>query len=471
MNQKEKNVYRVVSAVADKHSVTFYLDDGNVIIVKQTDPRLNKILELIIPITMRGRVAVVSLTDFSVYEEFSKKTNGFVKFFSVAKNKITSFFKEPEEVKLPSIKKGENKPILTVKTTSKDIIKEAKQIPAMDNITPDETVIAVIGDTIIPDVEKIYPFISRSLHTNSTKSIENFLKRLVPVMEKRAHSVQDVFRFLENADLPLAEDGSIIAYKILKNYNDESDVFVDCHTGRVIQRVGSKVIVDESLVDPNRSRECSNGIHVARRDYIRDFSGNVCTLIKLAPEDIIAVPHNDPRKVRTTGYHIIGLISNEAYASLKVDKHMTNHKEAQILLANAISGNHPDPIEEVRIHGQMGTHLEIIPLIKDNKKKVNRVLNKADINKAKSLDDEVGAKEETSPKQLNKQVAKERKKIAKEEAKVINATSLYIKWAKSKKNADFTALIDFKKKKKQSWLKLGLDKTQISKIESKIKSK
>lgn len=301
-------------------------------------------------------------------------------------------------------------------------------------------------------------------------------------MDKRKHSVEDVFRFLEKGDLPIADDGCIIAYKLLNKQNN--DTFVDIHTGKVTQRVGSYVIVDESLVDPNRHRDCSNGIHVARRDYLGSFSGNVCTLIKLPPENIIAVPHGDPRKVRTTGYHIIGVISPEGTSALKRNNHMTNSPLDQRLLASAISGKHIARIEEVRITGHLGEGVVVTPLIKSATRTPKA--NKEDISKAKSLDVSV-INDKTSPKELNKKIQEEKKKISKEKAKeatkpskvkpepkkqvpdIINAVNLYQKWQKTNKSSDFNALMEFKRKKKQSWTKLGLNNIQIKNIESMSK--
>ena len=83
---------RVVSAVADKKQAILYLEDGNQLVLKQGDHRLGDLLDYIIPITVRGEVAVVDLQDFSVYAAFEQKTQGATKFFRMAKNKIKGWF-------------------------------------------------------------------------------------------------------------------------------------------------------------------------------------------------------------------------------------------------------------------------------------------------------------------------------------------------------------------------------------------
>ena len=67
---EKPNTIRVVSAVADKKQAILYLEDGNTLIIKQGDHRLGDLLDIIIPITVRGEVAVVNLQDFSIYAAF-----------------------------------------------------------------------------------------------------------------------------------------------------------------------------------------------------------------------------------------------------------------------------------------------------------------------------------------------------------------------------------------------------------------
>ena len=77
----EKQELRIVSAVADKKQAVLYLEDGNTIILKQGDHRLGDLLNVVIPVTTRGEIAVVNLTDFSVYAAFEQKSGGMTKFF------------------------------------------------------------------------------------------------------------------------------------------------------------------------------------------------------------------------------------------------------------------------------------------------------------------------------------------------------------------------------------------------------
>lgn len=230
--------------------------------------------------------------------------------------------------------------------------------------TAHDTIIAVVDGKIIPGMEKIKSQFARAARLGSTTGVENFLRRLGSVIGERKHSVEDLLKFMERADLPIAEDGSIIIYKVLKFKDEANSTYVDCHTKNVPQRVGSKVCMDVSLVDHNRNNECSNGLHVARRGYIGSFSGDVCVMAKLAPEDVIAVPQYDANKMRVCAYHIIFELTEEQYRVLRTNQPITNSEAGKILLGRALAGDHIGITEEVKITGQKGTGLVITPMKK-----------------------------------------------------------------------------------------------------------
>jgi hypothetical protein len=221
----------------------------------------------------------------------------------------------------------------------------------------DHTVVAVVKDQIIPDVDKMQGHITRAGKTDP-KGMNTFMVRLSEVVKDRAHSVQDLMRFMERGDLPIADDGTIVIYKVLKKKNGR---YVDCHTGRVSQFIGSYVHMDPKLVDKNRGTECSNGLHVARRGYLGNFNGDVCVIAKVQPEDVITVPSYDPNKMRVCGYHILFELDDASYQKLRSNRPFTDNEKAQILLGRAISGDHPPPRENVTITEHYGGGVVITP--------------------------------------------------------------------------------------------------------------
>ena len=423
---------RVVSAVADKKQAILYLEDGNTLIIKQGDHRLGDLLDHIIPITVRGEVAVVDLQDFSIYAAFEQKTQGATKFFRMAKNKIKGWFGGQTETHKATISEDGKAAIMAAvmgtTMTEEEVAEHGQPVDMTDEIGDDEVVVAVVENkdtgkkAVIPGVQAIKPLIDHAVRTNSAEAVQNFLTRCAQFIDKRQHSVDDLMRFLEQGDLPLAEDGSIIAYKMLKygQHPEGGEYFVDCHSGKITQRVGSYVCVNENLVDLNRRNECSNGLHIARRGYLGGFGGDVCVLCKIDPEDVMVVPHNDPNKVRVKGYHILGVMSDEAMKLLKANKPMTGEEYALELVYRAIKGDHIDRIERVQVNGQYGSNVEVTKL-KHNKDRGRNAFTHtgSDLKKAAALDDETNITSAVDPRDINKRVTTEHEKLSGTKADVI----------------------------------------------------
>lgn len=390
---------RIVAAVLDTKELVLYKENGQTIVIPQGDPRVRKILAVATPLLTERGYADVDLTNEAeqTFKEFEEKSSGVVRLFRIAKQKLKNFFEGPTlpaafsvgEIPTPAPVPGPEKtkeeamvdavneilehatPVARDDYHERDLDKQAS-ITEEDGRTPnahtpetaDDTIIAVVDGKIIPGMEKIKSQFARAARLGSTTGVENFLRRLGSVIGERKHSVEDLLKFMERADLPIAEDGSIVIYKVLKFKDKENSTYVDCHTQKVTQRVGSYVCMDASLVDHNRNNECSNGLHVARRGYIGSFSGDVCVMAKLAPEDVIAVPQYDANKMRVCAYHIIFELTEEQYRVLRTNQPITNSEAGKILLGRALAGDHTGITEEVKITGQKGTGLVITPMKK-----------------------------------------------------------------------------------------------------------
>lgn len=422
---EKPNTIRVVSAVADKKQVILYLEDGNTLIIKQGDHRLGDLLDIIIPITVKGEVAVINLQDFSIYAAFENKTQGMTKFFRMTKNKVKGWFggeTETHKATLPEDGKAAiMAAVMGTSMTEEEVTEHGQPVDMTDEVGDDEVVVAVVENketgkkAVIPGVQAIKPLIDHAVRTNSAEAVQAFLSRCAKFIDKRQHSVDDLMRFLEQGDLPLAEDGSIIAYKMLKYgpHPKGGDLFVDCHSGNITQRVGSYVCVNESLVDLNRRNECSNGLHIARRGYLGGFEGDVCVLCKIDPEDVMVVPHNDPNKVRVKGYHILAVMSDEAMKLLKQNKPMTGEEDALEAVYRAIKGDHIDRIERVQVNGQYGSKVEVTKLKHEKSRDKDAFSHTgSDLKKAAALDDESIVAGSVDPREINKRVTTEHEKLS-----------------------------------------------------------
>lgn len=402
-------VTRIVAAILDTKQLVLYKEDGETVEIMQGDVRVQRIIdEVTTPLSTQGwaDVEIGYAEDAgNVYSDFEEKSSGVIKFFRVAKRFVQKLFNPETDaqpvapVALGSVPVVQN--VLDAKAESvpekiKDatqnqkpdihsamgqIMANAKSVsdPTFNSENHDnehDTMIAVVetptGPAVVPGVEHLSNQMRVASKLGSTVGVERFLSRLAAVINDRGHSVQELLNFMSRGDLPIADDGSIIGYKVLRSSNegaynrDPSDpmpvpptgYYVDCHSGRVLQRVGS--YVTQEKVDPSRRTECSTGLHIARRAYLRGFSGDIITLVKIAPEDVIAVPHGEPDKMRARGYHIIGEIPKDEHQRLRNNQPIEGMM-AKRMLGMAIKGEHIDIIEDVVIGGAYGTGLKVTP--------------------------------------------------------------------------------------------------------------
>ncbi len=472
---------QIVAAIVDTRQLTLYKADGETIVIPQGDSKLRLILDQVTPQIIAKGYAELDMTSMqgtAGYQDFEKKS-GFVRFFKVAREKLAGLF--APHVDQAAVGKVPQTHIETAIETNQAVIDEilahAQPVssPSFDttnlrkqgniaeegghtdkqNYEPQtsHTIVAQVGNKLIPDMERIDSHLARAAKLGSTKGVERFLERLAAVMDERSHSVEDLLKFMERSDMPIADDGSVIIYKVLKRKGDH---YVDCHSGNVPQKVGSFVCMDISLVDRHRNNECSNGLHVARRGYISGFSGNVCVIAKLAPEDVVTVPTYDANKMRVMGYHILHELSQDMHNKLKQNKPITELDEGKVLLGQIIAGQHIGRLEEVRITGQMGSGIVVTP-ITPKATPASNILAGVTIASApaEALDNPSGAKSDKpiNPKDVVKTVAG----LSRKE----QAQKIFKAYQENPSQENKDRLVAFKKSVKLGWKVLGIDESEL----------
>lgn len=491
------NTIRIIAAVVDTRELTMYKEDGESIVIPQGDPRIRELVAKLVPAIEADNYCDLELRDLESlphYGAVQEQTNGFIQFFRVLKSSIKGLLEQLEQlnvdgqaepetpIPVADLRIGnfpvEEKPAKQQDEDEGEAEHVAVQLPdskaqaavneIMANAVPatsadfhlpmtkDETVVAVMPEsgTLVSGVEKLDIQIQAvAAKLGSAIGVQRFFERVASV--PRNHSVQDLLTFMQKGELPIADDGTVLVYKRLESTSTPG-VFVDCHSKKVTQRVGSHVFMDEKLVDANRRTECSNGLHVARRDYLRSFNGNVTVLAKLAPEDVIAVPHADARKLRAKGYHIIAQLSAEDARRVNSDQPMQD----TVLLGNAVAGNHVGIIETVEITEAEGGGL-IITQVADKPAEVVLDTSK----EAKSLDvieqhtqessqvDAVALAKSIGDKKSGRQQQAEELMIA-----VMQAQN------QNEQIAAANRLVGFKKASKVSWERLGITEKEAQRV-------
>lgn len=484
---------RIVAVVVDTQKAILYKEDGTTVTILQGDERLRPMLEHLTPEISAKGYADVDLYTENSWKDFEEKSS--VRFFRIAKEKLKSFFgtKKNTGIVAPQtigiVNQAAVQEILKhatpVKAESFTEDKVAPQRPTVEGngYTPNDhvrggkdayydkhpdTIVAVTpSGKVVPGVERIKSQFKGAVQNGSTKGMEVFLERIGKVIAERSHTVEDLLRFMERGDLPIADDGSIIIYKKLFRHQDGVH-FVDPHTKKVLQRVGSYVYMNESLVDKNRRNECSNGLHVARRGYVGGFSGDAIVLAKVRPEDVIAVPDYDANKMRVCGYHIIAELTPAQYMAINSNRPLSDAEGGAELLAKAISGDHVGILYKTHIRGHKGQDLEFMDLsakakpIKPKKKKTGTTATAI-----KSLESDKGSRQSDKPVDVKKVAAKVKDSSVSltdgntKAAPITQADIVKDMWDKaiSGNKDEAQKLMQFKKKAKKGWHVWGLPQT------------
>jgi hypothetical protein len=129
-------------------------------------------------------------------------------------------------------------------------------------------------------------------------------------------SVQQLFGWLETANLTITDDGHFLAYKAVK------EDFTDCHTGTVDNSPGQRVRIARNRVDDDPTRHCSHGFHVAAWDYVATgpMQGDKIVQVKVNPRDVVAVPTDyNSTKMRVHDYLVMKEVDKPVREPLYVE--------------------------------------------------------------------------------------------------------------------------------------------------------
>lgn len=178
----------------------------------------------------------------------------------------------------------------------------------------------VLGTNSIKTQDKEYEIPTTSLvkfinyAEKNDYSISPLVQKITESLDEGENeSMKDLLTFLDRNELPITVNGNILAFKVLNKSNDP-EVFYDCHTNKIAQRVGDVVQMPRTLVCTDRTVHCSNGLHVCSIDYIRGFyvtGSTVLALVLVEPKDICSVPTDTSSKVRCNRYQILGIVPED----------------------------------------------------------------------------------------------------------------------------------------------------------------
>lgn len=344
----------------------------------------------------------------------------------------------------------------------------------------DETIVAVHTETgaIIPDAHKLGHQLKAASKLQNYTGFTNFVERLSAIIDQRGHSVEDLMKFIEHGDLPIADDGCIIIYKRLNRQG--KGLFTDVHSGKIKQRVGSYVFMKPGLVDPSRRQDCSNGLHVASLSYLRQFSGDATVVAKVRPEDVFAVPEYNTNKMRVCGYHILAELNTAERDIVNNGGSLSSTPVGKALLNDIIAGRHVPITQLVEVGGHRGTNVtytDVKPEDRVQPEVSAAAVEHETLDTEASLDPTVPVADAIEADKLKpvspaepeaKAEAEPAKPIeveVKRETKAQTAQRLWAEYRTQPSAARLETLVAFKKASKKGWSALGIDDAAVKLIE------
>jgi hypothetical protein len=123
-----------------------------------------------------------------------------------------------------------------------------------------------------------------------------FTERLLVNPSYRA--VNELYSFLDAADIEIDEDGMVVAFKRVNN--NYKDIF----SGKFDNSPGKMVFVERNQVDEDPNATCSHGLHLCSKAYLPSYGGGnfgfKVVRCKVDPSDVVSVP-NEYYSVDGTG--------------------------------------------------------------------------------------------------------------------------------------------------------------------------
>lgn len=212
-------------------------------------------------------------------------------------------------------------------------IRKFEIIKTLADVAPAATVVQADGKIsidfkdlglVIKDVRRLERHLrDASMSPSYARGMRAFLANVAA--NPRAHAVDELLDFMEKNDLPITEDGHVLAWKYVHVNADHLGIgpthgmiYVDNYTRTMNNSVGKLVQMDPDRVDSNRNVDCSRGLHVCTHTYLREASrDSAIVMVKVHPAHFIAVPKDyGHSKARVCAY----LVLEDTTAKPKVEQ-------------------------------------------------------------------------------------------------------------------------------------------------------
>lgn len=160
----------------------------------------------------------------------------------------------------------------------------------------DQPAFRIDGETIFYKDRQIEPFITTKILDllRAKKPVTRLHRFLDRLSNNPSHRVREqLYAFMERGKMPIQEDGTILAYKKIR------DDWTDCHTGEILHELNIPTSMNRADVDDDPAHACAPGLHVCSFDYLESFGGSILIATEIDPADVVCIPHDhDCEKMR-----------------------------------------------------------------------------------------------------------------------------------------------------------------------------
>jgi len=133
-------------------------------------------------------------------------------------------------------------------------------------------------------------------------------------------SVQSLYGFLNNKQMPLTDNGTVLGWKgVDANYNsimtgaEPLISGVRNPNGSISNRVGELVWMERKYVNADANNTCAAGLHIGSESYAKGW-GAKTMIVEFSPEHVVMVPHAEASdKLRVYKYRVVGEVDDRTY--------------------------------------------------------------------------------------------------------------------------------------------------------------
>lgn len=130
-------------------------------------------------------------------------------------------------------------------------------------------------------------------------------------------SVHQLYAFLARENIPIDDDGFIVAYKSVTND------YKDFYTRTIDNSIGTIVKMPRNQISDDPNLGCHEGLHIGALPYALSFGTDKRIIIcRIDPADVVCVPYDSSyQKMRVCEYEVIGNYSGQPLPSTVLTGH------------------------------------------------------------------------------------------------------------------------------------------------------